>query len=159
MHLQLVDVVEAAPSGAPKTTGVAGTCKHEIDILLHLSVHIWMQQMYRLTRFFYNALALNALPVHLLRQVFFEGPLSSFFRVSFLFAFWMVLEGPLGAHMVPWEVIWWSFGGHFGDFFRIRVILENVCFTFVKLCFLKFGRFFIRDFSYCVSCHYFWSIF
>ena len=40
MYLQLVDVVEAAPSGAPKTTGVAGTCKHEIDILLHLSVHI-----------------------------------------------------------------------------------------------------------------------
>ena len=46
---------------------------------------------------FYNALVLNALPVPLLRQVYFFLFLRSFFLVCFLFVFLEVLEGPLGA--------------------------------------------------------------
>ena len=59
---------------------------------------------------FKNAPALNALPVHLLRQVYFLMILDSFFDVSCLFVFWRVLDGLLGAI----GSILGSFGGHFG---------------------------------------------
>ena len=59
--------------------------------------------------FFYNALALNALPVHLLRQVYFFLFLGSLFCVRFLFVFLEALEGPL-------EVIG-SILGHLGSIF------------------------------------------
>ena len=52
----------------PKTTGVAGTCKHEIIILVS-SVSAHLLNATDVTHFFYNALALSALPVPLLRQV------------------------------------------------------------------------------------------
>ena len=55
-------------------------------------------------------LAFNALPVPLLRQVYFLMILDSFFDVSCLFVFWKVLDGLLGAI----GSILRSFGGHFG---------------------------------------------
>ena len=60
--------------------------------------------------FFYSDLALNALPVHLLRQVYFLVFLGSLFRVCFLDVFGEALEGPLG----PSGSIWEPFGGPFG---------------------------------------------
>ena len=51
--------------------GVAGTCKHEIIILVvSVSAHLVNATIEK--HCFYNALALNALPVPLLRQVFFR---------------------------------------------------------------------------------------
>ena len=58
---------------------------------------------------FKNAPALNALPVHLLRQVYFLLIFESFLDVSFLFVFWKVLQGSSGALGSILE----SFGGHF----------------------------------------------
>ena len=55
-----------------------------------------------------------------------------FFRVSFLFVFWKVLEGSFGARMAHFGSILRSFGSHFCDFLGIRWISENVCFTMVK---------------------------
>ena len=53
----------------PKTTGVAGTCKHEVIIFVApVSAHLVNTTVVQ--HFFYNALALNALPVPLLRQIF-----------------------------------------------------------------------------------------
>ena len=60
--------------------------------------------------FFYNVPALNALPVHLLRQVFFLVFLGSLFRVRVLDGFGEALEGPLG----PLGSIWEPFGVPFG---------------------------------------------
>ena len=51
--------------------------------------------------------------------------------------------GVIGLDLGP---IFGAFGGHFGDFFRMRWIFENVCFTIVKLYFLRFGRVLDRDF-------------
>ena len=56
-----------------------------------------------------------------------------FFRVSFLFVFWKVLEGSFGTRMAHFGSILKSFGNHFCDFLGIRWISENVCFTIVKL--------------------------
>ena len=56
----------------PKTTGVAGICKHKIIIsVASLSASLVSPTVVK--HFFYNALALNALPVHLLRQVFLRS--------------------------------------------------------------------------------------
>ena len=96
--------------------------------------------------FFYNALALNALPVHLLRQVYFFVFFGVFFSLRFLFVFLEALEGPLGAIGVDLGAIWGAFWGHFGDFFRIRGIFKNISFTEVKRYFLRFGRVLDRDF-------------
>ena len=64
---------------------------------------------------FYNAPALNALPVHLLRQVYFFDFFCVFFCVGFLCVFWEALRGPLGALGSIWE----PFGEHFGVIFVI----------------------------------------
>ena len=68
--------------------------------------------------FFYNALALNALPVHLLRQVHFFMFWSFFFRFCFLLVFWKVLEGSFGARMV-----------HFGSILIIILDRDDVFFN------------------------------
>ena len=81
---------------------------------------------------FHSALLLSALPVPLLRQVHFFMFWSFFFRVCFLSVFWKVLEGSFGARMAHFGSILRSFGSHFCDFFGIRWISENVCFTIVK---------------------------
>ena len=81
---------------------------------------------------FYSALLLSALPVPLLRQVYFFVFLRFFFRVCFLFVFWKVLEGSFGARMAHFGSILRSFGSHFCDFLGIRWISENVCFSIVK---------------------------
>ena len=81
---------------------------------------------------FYSALLLSALPVPLPRQVYFLVFLRFFFRVCFLLVFWKVLEWSFGARVAHFGTIWGSFGSHFGDFLRIRLISENVCFTIVK---------------------------
>ena len=51
-----------------------------------------------------------------------------------------------GGHRVDFEVIWGAFWRHFGDFFRVRWIFENVRFTIVKHYFFRFGRVLDRDF-------------
>ena len=91
-------------------------------------------------RFCYNALALDALPVHLLRQVFLFCLFGVFFRVRFRFVFMGPLKGPVGGSGVDFGAIWGAFGGHFGHFWGVRVIFENVCFRTVKPYFLRFGR-------------------
>ena len=81
---------------------------------------------------FYSALLLSALPVPLLRQVYFFVFLRFFFRVCFLFGFSRVLEWSFGARMAHVGSILRSFGNHFCDFFGIMWISENVCSTIVK---------------------------
>ena len=77
------------------------------SFLLHLCLPILlMQELWSSS--FKNAPALNALPVHLLRQVYFLLIFESFLDVSFLFVFWKVLQGSLGALGSILE----SFGGH-----------------------------------------------
>ena len=73
--------------------------------------------------FFYNALALNALPVHLLRQVFFrslEAPFfvfvfSEFFCFRFLELSFSILEFILELFGGPLEVILVTFWGSAGS--------------------------------------------
>ena len=78
------------------------------SFLLHLCLPILlMQELWSSS--FKNAPALNALPVHLLRQVYFLLIFEFFLDVSFLFVFWKVLEWSLGALGSILE----SFGGHF----------------------------------------------
>ena len=62
---------------------------------------------------FYSALLLSALPVPLLRQVYFLVFLRFFFRVCFLLVFWKVLEGSFGARMLILDQFW----GHLGVIF------------------------------------------
>ena len=81
---------------------------------------------------FYSALLLSALPVPLLRQVYFLVSLRFFFRVCFLLAFRKVLEGSFGARIAHFGSILRSFGNHFCDCWGIKWISENVCFTNVK---------------------------
>ena len=91
-----------------------------------------------------DVLPLNALPVHLLRQVFLFS--LNFRYLFFLFLcscsvrFLEVLKGSLGAHRVDLGATWGAFGGHFDNFWVVRWIFENVCFTIVKQYFLRFGR-------------------
>ena len=72
---------------------------------------LWMQQLWN--NCFYNALALNALPVPLLRQVYFLVCLSLFFSCWFSVRFRGVLEATFGVR----RVLWVSFGTHFGVIF------------------------------------------
>ena len=51
-----------------------------------------------------------------------------------------------GGNWVDFGVIWEAFWGHFGDFFRVRWIFENVCFTKVKPYFLRSGMVLVRYF-------------
>ena len=50
------------------------------------------------------------------------------------------LKGPVGGSGVDFGAIWGAFGDHFCHFFGVRGIFENVCFSIVKLYFLRFGR-------------------
>ena len=111
--------------------------------------------------FCYNALALDALPVHLLRQVvgpdrgaggfIFWSFLESFSLSVFCSSFWGAGE-VFGGSGVDFGAIWGAFGGHFGHFFGVRGIFENVCFSIVKQYFLRFGR--VLDGVFFVLC--FW---
>ena len=65
-----------------------------------------------------------------------------FVSCSFSGRVWGGLGGPLGAIGVDLEGIW----THFGDFFRLRGIFKNICFTIVKLYFLRIGGFQVGDF-------------
>ena len=78
---------------------------------------------------FYSALLLSALPVPLLRPVYFSMFLRFIFRVCFLFVFWKVLEGSFGARKVHFRSILETFGCHFDDFLGVRWMSENACFT------------------------------
>ena len=49
-------------------------------------------------------------------------------------------------------VVWGSLGSHFGDFLEVSWISKNVCFTIVKLYFLRFGRVLVRDFFVLCFC-------
>ena len=66
-----------------------------------------------LEHFFYNALALNALPVPLLRQVYFfsvsELLFSCLFSVRFVEGVGRVFWRPYGSFWINFEVIWESF--------------------------------------------------
>ena len=88
---------------------------------------------------FYSALLLSALPVPLLRQVYFLVFFGVFFSLRFLFVFLRCWRGPWGSG-VDFAAIWGAFGGHFGHFFGVGGIFENVCFSTVKQYFLRFGR-------------------
>ena len=57
------------------------------------------------------------------------------------------LGGDFGCNCVDFDAIWGAFGTHFGDFCRIRWILENVCFIIVKPCFSGLRKVLGRDFS------------
>ena len=62
------------------------------------------------------------------------------FWFRFLFVFLKADEGPFGADGVDFGAIRGAFWNHFGDFFRLRGIFKNACFTVVKRCFLRFRR-------------------
>ena len=121
-----------------------GHANTRLSFLLHLSACPVSPTVVK--HFFHKALALNALPVHLLRQVYFFVFLSFLFRVCFLFVWWKVLEGSFGARRVLFGSILETFGCHFGDFWEVRWMFENVCFTKVKHYFWRFGRVLIHDF-------------
>ena len=57
-----------------------------------------------------------------------------------------MLEGSFGARRVLFGSILETFGCHFGDFWEVRWMFENVCFTKVKHYFWRFGRVLIHDF-------------
>ena len=95
----------------PKTTAVAGTCKHEIIILVaSASAHLLNARVVK--HFIYNAPALSALPVHLLRQVSKQ--------VVFLLNFSMVLLerlwGSPGGIWTPFRFSRGPFWSHFLHF-------------------------------------------
>ena len=83
---------------------------------------------------------------HASRSLSKTGSVLCSFRCSFLGHALKCFREPLGAIGVDLGAIWAAFWGHFGDFFRLRGIFENVCFTNVKPCFLRFGRVPDRDF-------------
>jgi len=102
--------------------------------------------------FVYNAPALSALPVHLLRQVYFFDFLGVCFLVSFSVRLFGVPGGPFGGHWVVLGGHLGSFGSHFGDFLEVSGISKNVCFTIVKPYFLRFRRVLVRDFFVLCFC-------
>ena len=59
---------------------------------------------------FCNALVLNALPVPLLRQVYFFGLFYLFFPCLFSVRFLEGLVGAFGDHWVDFGIIWGAFG-------------------------------------------------
>ena len=112
VYLDSVDVVEVAPPGAAEdhwSCSVAGTCKHETIIhVASVSVHIANARV--VNHFSTMLWVLNALPVHLLRQVYFLVFWKSFFRVRFLFIFLEGLEAPLGTIGSILELFRWHSG-------------------------------------------------
>ena len=92
----------------PKTTGVAGTCKHEIIILVaSVSAHLVNARV--VEHFFLRCSSFERASRSLAKTGFLMI-FESFFDVSCLFVFWKVLDGLLGAI----GSILRSFGGHFG---------------------------------------------
>ena len=106
-----VDVVEAAPPGRAQDHWSCWDMQARSHHLHLCLLSLWMQQLGN--NCFYNALALNALPVPLLRQVYVLVFFSSFFSCFFSVRFWGVLEGTCGVR----RVLWVSFGTHFGVIF------------------------------------------
>ena len=100
-----VDVVEAAPPGRAQDHWSCWDMQARSHHLHLCLLSLWMQQLWN--NCFYNALALNALPVPLLRQVYFLSVFHLFFCVFFLFVFggsWRGLlasVGSFGCHLVP----------------------------------------------------------
>ena len=80
------------------------------------------------------------------------GSFLCLFRCSFLGHALECFWGTFVGHWIDFAGIWGAFESHFGDFFRIRFIIENVCFSLVKLHFLRFGR--VLDRVFFVLC--FW---
>ena len=69
VYVYSVDVVEVAPPGAAEDhRELLGHANRISSFLLRLSARLVSQTVVK--QLFYNALPLNALPVHLLRQVF-----------------------------------------------------------------------------------------
>ena len=68
--------------------------------------------------FCYNVLALNALPVHLLRHVFCFQFFGSVFPCLFSVCLFGGLGRPFGCHWVDFGLIWGAFGQHFADFLK-----------------------------------------
>ena len=56
------------------------------------------------------------------------------------------MEGSFGARRVLFGSILETFGCHFGDFWEVRWMFENVRFTVVKHYFRRFGRVLIHNF-------------
>ena len=83
-----VDVVEAAPPGRAQDHWSCWDMQARSHHLHLCLLSLWMQQLWN--NCFYNALALNALPVPLLRQVYF---LVFFFIFFFEFFFCSFLGG------------------------------------------------------------------
>ena len=94
---------------------------------------------------FYNAPALNALPVYLLRQGFMFSSFEGLFWCWFSVRLFGGLGGTLGGHWVDFGAIRGAFWCHIDDFFRIRWIFKNVCFTIVKQYLLRSGRVLVGD--------------
>ena len=97
--------------GRGRAWRVAGTCKHEVIIFVApVSAHLVNTTVVK--HFFYNAPALNALPVHLLRQVYFFV-----FWGLFLGSFSVRLFGSLkGACWGLWGRFWSHLGSIWGSF-------------------------------------------
>ena len=102
--------------------------------------------------YFGNALFLNALPVHLLRQVYFLCFWALFFVFVFVHRFW----GSLVAIFVDFCPFWVNFElifVLFGDWFEICQICENITPSAAKIKFLTFWRV-----SADVVFHDFWEV-
>ena len=95
-----VDVVEAAPPGAAED--------HWSCWDMQGSAHLVNTTVVK--HFFYNALALNALPVHLLRQVYVLVFFGVFFSLRFLLVFLRCWRGLWG--------LWGRFWSHLGSIWK-----------------------------------------
>ena len=92
-----------------------GHASTRLSFLLHLCLLVLsIQQLWDMC--FYNSLDLNALPVHLLRQVYFFSLFSVFFWCLFSVPLFGGLGDHLRGHWVDLGVIWGAFGFHFCDF-------------------------------------------
>ena len=99
----------------PKTTGVAGTCKHEIIILVaSVSAHLVNARV--VEHFFLRCSSFERASRSLAKTGLFWVSLSSFFRVRFLFVFSEGLGVVFWRPWVAFGAILESFGSHFGDF-------------------------------------------
>ena len=128
----------------PKTTGVAGTCKHKA--IISVASACLPCQSNSCESFFLQCSSLERAS----RSLAKTGLFFCLFRVFFLCSFCVTvlggLQGSFGGHWVDLGAIWEAFRCHFGDFFRLRCIFENVRFTIVKPYFLRSGRVLDHDF-------------
>ena len=152
LYAYSVDVVEVAPPGATEDHRSCWDMQTQdyhfcCICLLVLSV----QQLWNIFS--------TRLPVHLLRQVYVFVFLSFLFRVCFLFVWWKVLEGSFGARRVLFGSILETFECHFGDFWEVRWMFENVRFTMVNTPFGGSGGFWFMTFSCCFFVSISWAFF